>query len=155
MNEDNQLVPVDPAAAPLTVTETADLGAAPEMVNPLQKLHRLLDGRYHWAALFGLVGLILCAGLGYKLPTVKYRSAGEIDGFGTLRVDDDGRLQVQCLEPRDGRGLLGRVAARRDERAGGGPCDTSGRAHGRLLRTKRVHDGLRPGRAGLGAKSIE
>ena len=52
MNQDNQLAPVDAAAAPLAVTEADEMGRAPSEVNPLQKLHRLLYGRYHWAVLF-------------------------------------------------------------------------------------------------------
>lgn len=72
---DVQIVPVHVSPPDDEFAESAEALSQPPAANPLAQLHSLLRGRYHWAALLGLLGAGLGVFIGHKVPPVKYRSA--------------------------------------------------------------------------------
>lgn len=91
MKESSNPIPVQAVPLPL---DSSILGqpmsgaAAPprEQIHLLRQIHKLLRGRYHWAAALGLAGLIIGATIGHFALSVTYQSLGQIKIEPTLPV---------------------------------------------------------------------
>lgn len=85
MNDNNDRIEVS-AVPSATAYEYVDAGppaAAPPQqqagANPLLVVHSLLRGRYHWAALLGVLLAAAGAVVGYKAMPLNYRSSGILE----------------------------------------------------------------------------
>jgi capsular exopolysaccharide synthesis family protein len=64
-------------AAPVAGSATPNT-AAPPPRSPMAKIHRLLRGRYRWAATFAIFGAVAGAAAGWMAVPPKYESAGQV-----------------------------------------------------------------------------
>ena len=78
MNPDQYPVVMEPAASNGTVVADMQQPPVPESPNPIQSLHRLLQGRYPYAIVLAIIGAVVLGSAGYLLPQPEFRSTGMI-----------------------------------------------------------------------------